>query len=192
MARVPAHSIRWYAAGVECADPAPGDLLLVDHGTSVDKAIGVGQWLTAHVSDRSLIPNAWARHAALLRLEGAAPIVAEMGPRGHELHPLSKYTHRLYAVVHFDVDDNQRASVLANDDACSSIDYGWLQYVPLTIDGLTRAQLAGGWGGGMICSTHALMCLMGCGMFPDRNPAAVIPAHLARYVDARPPATLVR
>ena len=200
---VPRHSIRWYGPGENCADPAPGDMLLVDHGTFVDRSIGVGERILA-ITEPDLKPYVWCRHAALAvekapTTEGVyldsrrgprmtAGIVSEMGPRGHEYRAIEDYEHRLYAVVHFEVDDQARAQVTANDAAMHDIEYGWLQYAAFTVDGFTASRLSLAYGSAMICSTEVTMALMGCGFFPDRPPALVIPAHLARYVDARPPA----
>ena len=188
--RVPAFSIRWYASGEHCSDPSPGDWILVDHGTDVDRAVGIGEWLTAHLSDRALLPFVWCRHAGLVYSTSdpiTGPIVSEMGPGGHERRALRSYRARLYAVVHFEMADVQREAVLAVDDACAGIGYGWLQYLPLTIDGLTGAAFSGSWGNTMICSTLVAFCSIAGGFVPDRAADRVIPAHLARYVDARPP-----
>lgn len=187
--RVPPHSVRWFKEGEHCADPRTGDLLLVDHLGPVARAITVGEW-ALQLTQKYLRDYTWCDHSAIISHGGEGgqqPIVSEMGPHGHEMRALETYRHRLYAVVNFDVDDDARAQAVANDVACRDVEYGYVQYLAMMLNGLTGARLSVSWGSSIICSTHATLCLMGLGLFPDRQPASVAPCHLAWWTGAQQP-----
>ena len=182
---VPAHSVRWFAAGEHCDDASAGDLLLVDHGTIPDLLIGFGERV-AGLFDRTLKPFAWCRHTAFVRPNG---VVSEMGFKGHELRFLDEYAARLYAVVHFDAaTPEQILASLAADDSLHGTEYGWASYPPLVLDCLTGARFGAAWGSTMICSTHVTMVAMPLGLFPDRQPGGTMPVHVAHWLGASPPA----
>ena len=188
LAKAPTPRIRWYPQGHTCTDPTPASILLVDHGTDTDKAIGFGERVTA-LRHPELKPYAWCRHNGLVRLdEGAGPMVSEMGPRGRELHSLLTYDARLYAVVDFpSVTSAQIAAALSVDESFASADYGWLAYSALAVDGFTGLSLGISIGRAVICSTHVSMCALALGLVPDRAPSCVTPMHNAWYLGAEPP-----
>lgn len=162
-----------------------GDLLLVNHGTIFDDAVGIGQEALT-LTEPELKGYTWCRHTGVIRYQDGKPWVSEMGPRGYERRPIDGYDHELYAVVNFDASAEQRLTAMKFDEACSDVDYGWFEYFPLVIDGLTAAKFAGSWGDAIICSTHVTLVLMGLGAFPDRPPDAVTPAHWALWTGANP------
>ena len=183
---VPPHSVRWFPSGVHCYDPVQGDMILVKHKTVFADAICAGQEMMT-LTEPELHGYTWCDHAAYLSTAGQDAIVDEMGPRGFESRKLYDYQARLYAVVHFEISDDQRATTVFFNQACSGVDYGWLEYIPLILDGLTDAKFAGSWGDAIICSTHLTMVMMGAGLFPDRPCNMVAPAHLALWVGAKKP-----
>jgi hypothetical protein len=175
--------VRWFAAGEHCADPRSGDVLLVDHGTWADDAIKLGQEALC-ASEPDLKGFTWCAHTALVRCDGPEPMVSEMGFRGFERRPLLDYKHHEYAVATFSISGEQRTTELANDAACQGLEYGWLEYPALELDGLTGAKLACSWGDAIICSHHVTLCMMGAGLFPDRPPSQIVPARIALWVSA--------
>lgn len=196
-------SLRWYAEGEHCYDPVPGDLFIVDHVTTIAKAITLGEKLLT-VTQPELKGYTWTDHVAwirngqdALRFPSDAKrhymgrpadipdfIVSEMGPRGHEYESLFSYVDRLYCVAHFDVPDPARQMVLDNDDRCVGIGYDWWSYPSLIADGLTGCRFFGGYGSTMICSTETTVCATGLYWFPDRDAAGTAPAHNAAWVGA--------
>lgn len=196
-------SIRWYEEGEYCPDPVAGDMILVNHGTFDAKAIEFGERAMT-ITERALEGYTWCDHVAWIRngqdarrftpdderhymraADTPAKIVSELGPRGHEYRPYVDYSNRLHCVVHFDVSDATRQMVLDNDDRCSTISYGWLQYPALIVDGLSGAHFLGGYGNTMICSTEVGLCGSGSYWFADRQPSGLVPSHLALMVNAR-------
>jgi hypothetical protein len=186
---VPPHSVRWFEKGEHCADAVDGDLLLVRHHTLLADAISAGQEALL-LTQPDLEGFTWNDHCAIIRGHDSSlrTMVSEMGPRGYERRPLFDYQAELYAVVHFDVSTMQRETACLFDAACASVDYGWLEYLDLIVDGVTNAKFAGSWGDAIICSTHCALVLMGLGLFPDREPSNVIPAHFSLWTGARRPA----
>ncbi len=178
---VPPFSLRWFEAGEHCDDAQPGDILLINHGTPVSEAIDLGQKALS-ITEPDLLPFTWCTHDAFSRGDG---LLSEMGFRGYERRQLLDYKHHLYAVGHFDVSDEARARALGYDDAMAGIDYGWAEYLPLILDGLTGAKFEGSWGNAVICSTHLTLVLMALGLFPDRLPGSVVPARTALWLGAR-------
>ena len=182
---VPPVSVRWFPAGVDCLDAVDGDLVLMDHGTWEDRAI---EWAQEGLllSEPDLRGFTWCAHTAYVRGADAdgSPMVSEMGPGGFERRPLRGYTHHLYAVAHFDVANDLRWNADAYDQACEGLDYDWFQYPVLALDDLTGATLSCAWGDAIICSTHCTLVLMGLGLFPDREPASVVPARMAKWCGA--------
>ena len=181
---VPPFKVTWFPRGVDCADAEDGDLILMDHGTWEDDAIEVAQELLT-LSEPDLKGYTWCAHTAYVRgIVDGEIMVSEMGPSGYERRPLKGYTHRQYAVVHFNVDDITREQADSFDEACQGLDYGWFQYPAIALDDLTGVKLACSWGDTIICSTHCTMVLMGLGLFPDRPPAMVVPARMAQWFKA--------
>ncbi len=198
------HSIRWYGPGEHCEDPVPGDLFLVATPGTTARAIQAGQWLVAHISEPELKPYTWCNHAAIIRdarstdvmgngslTVAGMPIVSQMSPKlwkaGHEYAPLWDYVHTLYGVIHFDMDDNDRQYLLDADDSCAFIQYGYAQYPGLVIAGLTGMHVGFSIGNAMICSVHTTHCASNLSLRPDRPESGVMPAHIAMWVDAKPP-----
>jgi hypothetical protein len=182
--RVPPHTIRWFAAGEHCADSVDGDLFLIDHGTWEDRAIELAQEALL-LTEPDLDGFTWCAHTAFRRGEiDSRDALSEMGARGYERRAVYDYRHHLYAVVHFEVSDDLRAISLENDESCEGLEYDWFQYAALALDDLTGAKLACAWGDSIICSTHCTLCLMGLGLFPDREPAVTVPARMAKWVNA--------
>ncbi len=183
-----------------------GDVLLFATDGAVATGIRAGEWLISRISEPELRPYTWANHAAVGRFARAVdtmadgtkvpegtPIVAQMSPRGlgsgHEYVPAHGYVHRLAAVVHFDADANDVKRTLHRDDNCAFVRYGFLAYPGLFINGLTGLKLGLAPGASLFCSEHTTLCAADY-YFPDRPASAVTPAHIAMYVDAKPPAEL--
>ena len=182
---VPPHDpLTWFPSGAHVVGAVAGDILLVDHGTDVARAIAVGQWFIAHTTQRELRGFTWNDHTAFVIDEGH---VSEMGPRGHEIRALDVYDDQLCCLIHIRCTDVQRDAALAFDRSCWAAEYGWWQYVPFIVNGLTATRFAAGYGDDLICSTHVTMVAMAMGLFPDRPPESVMPAHVARWFDAKPP-----
>jgi hypothetical protein len=185
------HSIRWYGPGQRCTNPTAGDLILVDHGTDVSLGIKSGEWLIAHLpvfGEPELRPYTWLDHCAVIREDVPGVFtVSEMGPSGHKLRPLETYQDRLYAVINFEVSSEGRGLVLAADQRFHDVDYGFIQYPFLVVNGLTGARIAASYGSSMICSTHVTMVSQNIYFSPDRQASAVIPSHIAMWVGATPP-----
>ena len=165
-------------------------MLLVDRGTWPAWAIQGGQWLLAHlpvVGAKYLQGFTWLNHVAIIREDTPGVFtVSEMGMHGHQIRDLEHYLDHTYCVVDFEVPN--RELVLAADTRFHGIDYGFIQYPFLIINGLTGAKIAASYGSSMICSTHVTMICENVYFSPDRQAAAVIPAHIAYWVDARRPA----
>lgn len=187
---VPPCTVRWFPEGEDCVDSVDGDLFLIDHGTWEDDAIKIGQEALTF-TEPELDGYTWCAHTAFRRgTFYGQDALSEMGFGGFERRAVRGYRHHLYAVAHFDVSDERRSTAVANDVACESLDYDWLQYAPLVVDGLTGAKLACSWGDAVICSTHCTMDLMGLSLFPDRAPTMVVPARMALWVGAKYPPTI--
>lgn len=184
---LPSSTVTW--SGTPLA-AVTGDMLLVHRHDVASDVIDEGQKLIA-ITEPSLKPYVWATHVAYVREGGSDPIISEMSFSGYRQRPLSEFATSTYALVHFDFSDEQRASTLINDNSLKGIDYGWTQYVPLIIDGITNAEFEGSWGSSLICSTHCTLVLMGGGVFPDRPPGLVVPARMASWVKAVKPVGLV-
>lgn len=185
---VPPNTIRWYPEGQECFDAQDGDLVLVDHGSIEDDFIKLAQEILSYGDQPDLRGYTWCAHDAFVRGKiNDYVAVSEMGPSGYERRPLYDYKKKLYAVVHFAVSDEARATAVAYDEACEGLHYDWFQYVPFALDDLTEAKLSCAWGDAIICSTHVTMCLMGLGLFPDRPPSWVVPARTALWCRAEKP-----
>jgi hypothetical protein len=159
-----------------------GDVLLVHHNDAASALIDEGQRILA-LTEPSLHPYIWATHSAYAR---SADTLSEMAFSGYRQVPVSSYDHFIRAVVHFDLTDEQRATTLRNDDAMNGVSYGWTQYIPLMIDGISGARFEGSWGSSVICSTHVTLVMMGAGLFPDCPPSLVVPARIASWVTASP------
>jgi hypothetical protein len=181
---LPQFTVRWYFEGEECTDSQDGDIFLIDHGTFFDTVIKDMQDVLA-LSEPELDGYTWCAHVAIRngKMSGLDAL-SEMGPRGHERRTVSGYKHHVYAVVSFSVERDDRMTACEFDDACSGLDYGWLEYPPFAFDDLTGAKFACTWGDTIICSTHVTMCAMGLGLFPDRPPAMVAPARMALWFKA--------
>lgn len=179
---LPPHTVTWKdSPGLK---PVTGDILLVHRHDIASDAIDAGQKVLT-LTEPSLKPYVWVTHVAYVRSGGDDPIFSEMAFSGYRQRPLSELDDATWALAHFDFTDEQRASTLRNDDAMSKVEYGWTQYVPLILDGLTDAKFEGSWGSSMICSTHVTLALMGGGVFPDCPPSLVVPARIASWVDAQ-------
>jgi hypothetical protein len=186
--RNPTWTVRWYGYGEHCLDAQAGDVFLVDHGTSLGFFIKIGQWIISRTSQRWLKGYTWLDHVAAITVGGPGAVVSEMGPRGYRDRELKEYIYHLYAVAHPNYSESEVAGVLANNDSCRGVPYGWIEYPALAINGLTGAKLDVSWGSSMICSFHTTMCQMGSGrFFPDKPPGSVMPTHWALWVGAKFP-----
>jgi hypothetical protein len=179
--------LRWFDEGQHCTDPVDGDIILVRHVGDLATGIAIGESVLAHTTQKELLGYTWLDHSAIIRLIDGVWMVSEFGPRGWELRDLEDYADKMYCVVHVRMTAAQRDVVLDFDDSCHDATYGWIQYVPIVIDGLTGLKFIGGWGNTMICSTHVCYCYMGGGFFPAFQPQRVIPAHLALWFGASVP-----
>jgi hypothetical protein len=181
---LPPFTVSWPNPAQPVLDATIGDIVLIHNKDVASDAIDQGQKLLA-LTEPSLKDFTWVTHTAYVRSAGPDPAISEMGFEGYHRARLSKYEHVPHAVVHFDFTDAQRAATRENDDAMAGVSYGWAQYVPLILDGLTDAKFEGSWGSSIICSTHVTLALMGGGLFPDRPPSLVVPARIASWVGAR-------
>jgi hypothetical protein len=177
---VPPHTVDYFPPGVECTDPQNGDLFLVDHGTTIDKLVGVGQAIEAEL-EPELKDFTWCRHTAYFR-DG---MVSEMGPRGYERRLLSDYAAHQYARVRFQVSAEALARCDSYDVACSDVEYDFGAYASLVLDGITHSEFEVMLGDDLICSAHCALVLVGLGLFPDRAVRIVIPARLGMWLGAR-------
>ena len=118
-------------------------------------------------------------------------IVAQMGPKlwksGHQYAPAAGYVHNWCCVVHFEMSDADRQWLLDADDGHAFIEYGFFQYPFLAISGLTGVTIGGTLGCSEICSTHVVDCAQNLCLRADRPASAMMPAHIAKLVDAVPP-----
>ncbi len=185
--RLPPFVRTWSLAGEPLTVTSEADLVLVRHSTIWAAAIAHAQTL-GEIAHPEWTGFTWANHACVSRLmpDGSMGI-SEMGARGYERRPASDYVDRDACVIHFLVSDNLRANAVANDEAMSGIDYGWLSFLPDTLALFTHEDLAITLRNHVVCSTHATMVLMGLGLFPAVVPTAVIPAHLALWTSSRLP-----
>jgi len=188
----------FYSYGQIPTDAKPGDVFIIRHGKSATKegllaaAISSGEHLLAVISEPELKDYCWPDHVAICSsVEDGIPVLSELGPKGFEVRSLKGYQAECYAHVRLDLTDEERSSVLANNQAMSDAEYGWLQYFDIALDALTHAHLTGTWGSTIICSTHVTLALMGSGkFFPSCEPTAVIPAHIAMWFDVPTPSNL--
>ena len=178
-------SLRWYEAGEHCADPIPGDVILVDHLTLLAKAISGGETIESHLWRKDLKGFTWLDHCGIIRNDSGEFMVSEMGPRGHELRPLIDYQARLYCVAHFDVTDDERNLVLASDADLVGIDYGWVQYLALIANGLSGTNISLALGDAIICSTAVARCAENIYFVFDRPAEDLIPSDIAKMVGAQ-------
>ena len=163
----------------------PGHEILVKHKTIFADAISVGQD-TMVLTHPELQGFTWLDHCAFVRpTSNGQTMVAEMGPRGYERRPLLDYVAEEYCVVHYEVSDEQRTAAVNFDNSCSSVDYGWLEYIGDILDGISGLKFVGSWGDNIICSTHLTMVTMALGFMPALMPNAVIPAHRALWLGAK-------
>ena len=187
---VPEHTIRWYGVGETCTDPVNGDIMLVKHKTLMGDAIAEAQKVLV-ITEPELKGYTWNNHSAFIRWQDSRPFVSEMGPKGYERRPLLGYEHELYCIINLQCAPAQRNQSLLSDQACEGLDYGWLEYLPFVLDGLTWAKFSASWGDAIICSTYVTLLAMAMGLFPDREPNGVAPCHLSLWFDAKPPDTLL-
>lgn len=180
--------MRWYPEGQHCTDPTDGDVILVRHIGDIATGISIGEKILSRTTQKELQGYTWLDHAAIIRLVKGVWMVSEFGPRGWELRRLEDYRDLRYCVVNFEMTIDQRATLLRYDDACHAATYGWWQYIPIFVDGLTGTKFNATWGDTMICSTHVTYCMMAAGFFPAIQPESVIPSHLARWFGAKDPA----
>lgn len=176
--------MRWYPEGQHCTNPTDGDVILVRHIGDVATGISIGESILSKTTQKELRDFTWLDHSAIIRNVGGVWMVSEMGPRGWEIRKLEDYRDVLYCVVNVEMTDVQRNALLEVDSSCHGATYGWWQYLPIVVDGLTGAKLNATWGDTMICSTHVSYCLMAAGFFPSIQPESVIPSHLARWFGA--------
>lgn len=181
---VPPYTVRFFEAGEHCDDASPGDWLLVNHGTFASLAIKEGQDLLV-ATQPELEGFTWCTHTGMLHSGGPDAIISEMGFAGYERRGLIDYKARLYAIVHFAVSDEARATAVAFDDAMKGAKYGWTEYVPFMIDGITGGQFSGSWGDSVICSVHVVLASLGFGFFPAELPTRAVPARMAFWVQAK-------
>ncbi len=180
---LPSFSLVWHEAGTPAPPATIGDILLTHRDDFASSLIDEGQKALA-LTEPSLKPFTWTTHSAYVR---SSKTLSEMDFDGYRRRPLTDLDPVDYFLVHFRFTDAQRASTHANDDAMSGVDYGWAQYLPLIVDGITAARFEGSWGSSIICSTHVTLALMGGGVFPDCPPSLVVPARIASWVGAIPP-----
>lgn len=191
-------SIRFYPEGKHCTNPRNGDVLLVNHGTFLAKCITAGELIIADWSQKELKGYTWLDHCALIIMAQGKEVlsdgtiattgewlVSELGPRGHELRTLRDYQDRLYCVVDFEVSVWEREQVISSDRRLWGIEYGFIQYPFLMLNGLTGAKIAASYGDSMICSTALTWACQNVYFTPDRQASSMIPSHIAKLVGAK-------
>lgn len=194
------HTTAFYGPGAYATDAKPGDLVLFKTKGFVGHAIRIGEGIISHTTDKHLKGYTWANHAALLREARATDrldtgemakagelIVSQMTPRqGHCYARYDGYPADLHCVIRPEMDDDDVEEVLHSDDCMAFLEYGFAQYLGLTVSALTGQKL-GIQMGGVICSTAVTMVTQNVALFPDAPSSLVTPAHLAYYFDARVP-----
>ncbi len=180
---LPSYVVTWPTPEQPVLPATIGDIVLIHNKDLASDAIDQGQRILS-LTEPSLAPYVWATHCEYVRSTGTDSVLSGMAFNGYELKRMSNYAGVPYAVVHFNFSDEQRASTRTNDDAMSGVSYGWAQYVPLILDGITDGKFEGSWGSSIICSTHVTLALMGGGVFPDVQPNFVVPARIASWVKA--------
>lgn len=177
---VPTNSVTFYEAGEHCTDARGGDFFLVNHGTLMSDVIEMGQEIE-RLNDPGIADSLWCTHICFAR---DADTVSEMGFKGYERRGLLDYKKRVYARVRFASTQSQIDASLAADDACSGLEYGWHEYIPLIAQAIDREEFAGSWGDSIVCSVHASLLARAQGMFPDRWDSLVYPALWAYWLGA--------
>lgn len=180
--RVPDHTVTFFGKGAEVTGAVEGDFLVVRHPTIFADVIARLQALENEIHHDLDGFTGWD-HAAFTRGfdEQHRLMVSEMGPKNYERRPLFDYTDKECSLIHYNVSDELRAIGLANDVACSGIDYGWSDYIGDVIDGLDGGKLSLTFGDAVDCSCHTTLLAMGMGLFPDRLPSIVTPARFAKW-----------
>ncbi len=179
---LPTFTTVWHAAGSPPPSATIGDIILTHRDDLASSAIPESQRILA-ITEPSLKKFTWTTHTAYVR---SSTTLSEMDFKGYRRRPLTAYNGLDYMLVHFRFTDSQRAATQTNDNAMSGVDYGWAQYLPLIIDGITDAKFEGSWGSSVICSTHVTLAIMGGGVFPDCPPSLVTPARIASWLTAVP------
>lgn len=185
--RVPPFTRSWSLAGQPLNVTDEADLILVRHNSLWASLIAHAQMLgeIAHPEWRGYT---WANHVGVSRrMPDGTMAVSEMGPRGYERRSVAEYVERDACVLHFDVSDELRANAVANDEAMSGIDYGWLSFLPDALAVFSHEDLAVTAQNHIVCSAHGTLVMMGLGLFPALVPTAVIPVHLTMWTDSRLP-----
>jgi hypothetical protein len=167
-----------------------GDIILVRHKTLMAEGIVTAQEALT-LTEPELKEHTWCDHSAFIRYQNQQAWVSEIGPRGYERRDLYSYVDKLYCVINLTCAPVQRNTALLYDQSCEDLDYGYAEYFPLVLDGLTWAKFSGSWGDAIICSTQVTLLGMAMGLFPDREPTGVAPAHISLWFDAKPPDTLL-
>ena len=189
---------RFYTYGEIPSDANPGDIFIIRNGKSATKegllaaAISSGEHVLATISQPELKDYCWADHVAICSsVENGVPILSELGYSGFKVISLAGYPAECFAHIRLGLGRISLAGVLANNQAMSNAEYGWLQYFDIALDAITHGHLTGTWGTTLICSTHVTLALMGSGVFfPSMAPTSVIPAHFAMWFDVPTPANL--
>jgi hypothetical protein len=178
----PVSRIRWYEQGETCVEAKVGDLFLLAHDSLTGKLIRFGERL------RGYGRFSWCNHAAVVvGSKGGRVSIAEATAKGVVVTELTEaYSHLLYAVISFDVSEEQRSLAAAYAAGTEGVAYAWLTIVGEVIYVLTGLPLALGWGRSVICSGDAATALICSGLRPDKAPSMVMPSDLARYAGAVP------
>ncbi len=186
---VPPAVVRWHPPGGNA--PAPlfaGDLVLVQHrsGSALEllpaTAIRVGGWMRPDTR-----PYSWVHHAMIVDGDGASheaaadAFVIQETPAGSVRTPLEAFREALYAVVQPDVDPTWRLAAVAFARWTLGSSYNWTSIVADTFDDLTGLRIAIASTAEMVCSSAACRAHERLGLIPDKEPAAVQPADLARF-----------
>lgn len=184
----PGLRIDWFPEGEPIKDLQPGCLILVDHGTDVDKIIGFGEWLRFKLWDRWKHPDwrayTWCRHNAVGVRQGRRVVIGEMGGRGFELADPAKYDAQLVAVVHFVRESTLDLNAERMALSFAGVKYGWISILFVAISILSDVTISVNLGRRIICSTHASMAQIAGGLRPPKLPGAMLPCDVARLVGA--------
>jgi hypothetical protein len=177
VAVVPPNTHRIFGPGQVCLDAVAGDLVLARSHDVLGTIIRFFERL------RRGIPAeyCWTNHAAIVLNSGPNAFVVQEQVGGANVTPLAQLDGGPYAVVHFEMDADQRADVVGFATWSVGNGYGFLSLPADAFNALTGQELSFGTGNRMVCSTQSCRALERCGLIPDRSPYAVTPAHLAQY-----------
>lgn len=181
---VPPHSVRAFSLEIP-TDLSPGDLVLVSRTSLLNRAISFAERLRRPRKTNRAEWRACCEysHACIVVKGGDRPVVSQEDGSGNVLSPLVPSPGTSFAAVHVQCSEEQRGAGVEFAEWAVGCDYAYIQIVADLFNAVTGLELSLGWGNAMVCSTQATRTLERMGLIPDRQPAAVTPAHLAAYFE---------